>query len=208
MRYIFIHGLGQTPTTWDKTISALGIDNFVCPTLPALVHNTDKTYQSLYSAFSTYCDSFNDKMILCGLSLGAVLALNYAVDNAGKVGRLILIAPQYKMPKGMLRFQNFIFRFMPKSIFDETGFAKVDYISLCKSMMNLDFSGSLNRITCPTLILHGEKDNANKKAAAEIADRIKAAELQIVSGAGHEVNTDAPERLAEIIHTFINKTAW
>ena len=204
MKYIFIHGLGQKPLAWDKTISALGIDNCDCPDLPALVCDTDKTYQSLYSAFSTYCDSFNDKMILCGLSLGAVLALNYAVDNAEKVGRLILIAPQYKMPKGMLRFQNFIFRFMPKSMFDEIGFAKNDYISLCKSMMNLDFGDSLNRITCSTLILHGEKDNANKKAAAEIADIIKAAELQVVSGAGHEVNTDAPERLAGIINTFID----
>lgn len=29
----------------------------------------------------------------------------------------------------------------------------------------------------------------------------------IVVGSGHEVNVDTPERLAEIIHTFINKTA-
>lgn len=207
MKYIFIHGLGQKPLAWDKTISALGIDNCDCPDLPALVCDTDKTYQSLYSAFSTYCDSFNDKMILCGLSLGAVLALNYAVDNAGKVGRLILIAPQYKMPKGMLRFQNIIFRFMPKSMFTEIGFEKNDYIALCRSMMNLDFSGPLHKIECQTLVLHGEKDSANKKAAAEIAAKIKNADLQFVAGSGHEVNVDAPEKLAEIIHTFINKTA-
>lgn len=204
MKHIFIHGLGQTPASWDKTINALGVEDCTCPELPALIRDTDKTYQSLYSAFTAYCNDFNDDVALCGLSLGAVLALNYAIDNPEKVKSLALIAPQYKMPKGMLRFQNFIFRFMPKSMFDEIGFAKNDYISLCKSMMNLDFGDSLNRITCPTLILHGEKDNANKKAAAEIADIIKAAELQVVSGAGHEVNTDAPERLAGIINTFID----
>ena len=33
---------------------------------------------------------------LCGLSLGAVLALNYAIDFPKKVNSLILIAPQYE----------------------------------------------------------------------------------------------------------------
>ena len=26
MKHIFIHGLGQTPASWDKTINALGIE--------------------------------------------------------------------------------------------------------------------------------------------------------------------------------------
>ena len=169
---------------------------------PALVRNTDKTYQSLYSVFVAHCNDFNDDVSLCGLSLGAVLALSYAIDAPEKVNQLILIVPQYKMPKGMLRFQNIIFRFMPKSMFNETGFAKSDYISLCRSMMSLDFSGSMNGISCPTLILHGEKDKSNSKAAAEIAGRKKNAKLQVIGCPGHKVNIDAPERLAEIIHAF------
>ncbi len=207
MKHIFIHGLGQTPASWDKTINALGIEDCVCPDLPALVRDSDKTFQSLYLAFAAYCNDFNDEVALCGLSLGAVLALNYAIDDPEKVKSLILIAPQYKMPKGMLRFQNIIFRFMPKSMFTEIGFEKNDYIALCRSMMNLDFSGPLHKIECRTLVLHGEKDSANKKAAAEIAAKIKNADLQFVAGSGHEVNVDAPEKLAEIIQTFINKTA-
>ena len=207
MKHIFIHGLGQTPASWDKTINALGVEDCTCPELPALIRDTDKTYQSLYSAFTAYCNDFNDDVALYGLSLGAVLALNYAIDNPEKVKSLALIAPQYKMPKGILRFQNIIFRFMPKSMFTEIGFAKNDYIALCRSMMDLDFSGSLHKIVCRMLVLHGERDSANKKAAAEIAAKIKNADLQVVVGSGHEVNVDAPERLAEIIHTFINKAA-
>lgn len=207
MKHIFIHGLGQTPASWDKTINALGIEDCVCPDLSALVRDTDKTYQSLYSAFAACCNDFNDDVALYGLSLGAVLALNYAIDNPEKVKSLILIAPQYKMPKGMLRFQNIIFRFMPKSMFKEIGFAKNDYIALCRSMMDLDFSGLLHKIECRTLVLHGEKDGANKRAATEIAAKIKNAALQVVVGSNHEVNVDAPEGLAQIIHTFISKAA-
>ncbi len=46
------------------------------------------------------------------------------------------------------------------------------------------------------------KDKSNSKAAAEIAGRIKNAKLQVIGCPGHEVNIDAPERLAEIILTF------
>lgn len=57
------------------------------------------TYGELYTAFSEECDKENDEIVLCGLSLGAVLALNYAIDHPDKVKALVLIAAQYKMPK-------------------------------------------------------------------------------------------------------------
>lgn len=36
----------------------------------------------------------------------------------------------------------------------------------------------------------------------ELADILQNAELQIVSGAGHELNTDTPEKLSEILKEF------
>ena len=57
------------------------------------------TYKELYSAFSGECDRENEEIVLCGLSLGAVLALNYAIDHPDKVEAIVLIAAQYKMPR-------------------------------------------------------------------------------------------------------------
>ena len=130
------------------------------------------------------------------------MALNYAVDYPEKVGSLVLIAAQYKMPKRLLKFQNFLFKIMPKNAFSDMGLSKADAAGLCKTMAYLDFGGSLGKIKCPTLIVCGEKDRANIKASRELAVKIKSSRLVTVENAGHEIYSDAPEKLAEILREF------
>lgn len=151
---------------------------------------------------SDLCYEIKEPINLCGLSLGGVMALNYAVEHQEKVNSLVLIAAQYKMPENLLRFQNIIFRFMPQFMFKQMGFGKADFIKLCKTMMELDFSSSLKNISCPVLVVCGEKDKANKKAATELADIIENARLHIIKGSEHEVNIDAPDKLAELLDNF------
>lgn len=203
MRQIYLHGLGQTSVSWEKTMKQLNsVDDSICPNLADLLHDENPTYPNLYTAFSKFCNNFHETIDLCGLSLGGVLSLNYALDYPEKVNSLVLIAPQYKMPKGLLLFQNILFRFMPQNMFRQTGFGKAGFLRLCKSMMELDFSKSISQITCPTLIIYGEKDSANKKAAVKLAGILKNARLQMIPNSGHEVNIDAPENLAEMLCDF------
>jgi len=207
MRQIYLHGLGQTPTNWKETIMRLKSEEYsVCPNLADLVRDQDVTYLNLYSAFLKLCNSLEEKAIdLCGLSLGGVLALNYAIDYPERVHSLVLIATQYKMPKKLLRLQNIIFQFMPETMFLQTGFGKLEFLQLCKTMAELDFATSIQKVICPTLVICGEKDTANKKAAMELADALVHAEFQTINGSGHEVNVDAPEELAEILHDFYDR---
>ena len=143
MKYLYLHGLGQNAGSWNKVIEATEVlDHSVCLDLSEMVKGKAVTYSTLYSAFVELCDAENEEIILCGLSLGGVLALNYAIDYPQKVKALVLIAAQYKMPKRLLKLQNALFRFMPQSMFQQTGFGKLDFISLCDSMVELDFSGS------------------------------------------------------------------
>ncbi len=71
--------------------------------------------------------------------------------------------------------------------------------------MGLNFSESLEKITCPALIICGEKDSANRKSAVEMANRMENAELCFMRGVGHEVNVEAPEQLAEVLQRFYAK---
>ena len=120
MKQIYVHGLGQTSDSWTKTIDILQTTDYsLCPNLPDLVHSKEVTYDNLYAAFSDYCNQYDEPIDLCGLSLGGVLALNYAIQYPKKVRSLVLIATQYKMPKKLLKFQNLLFRFMPKSMFQQ-----------------------------------------------------------------------------------------
>lgn len=198
MTRVFIHGLGQRASSWEDTLAAFGGADCVCP---ELTQSGAGNYSQLYGYFSELMSRY-DKVSLCGLSLGAVLALNYAADFPDRVNSLVLIGGQYKMPKALLTIQNMAFRFMPESRFSGTGFGKKEFIGLCGSMKKLDFSESLGRITCPALVMVGENDKANRKAAEELSEKLPKAALEIVPDAGHTVNTDAPQALAELLHKF------
>lgn len=70
-------------------------------------------------------------------------------------------------------------------------------------MAKLDFRQGLQNINCRTLIICGEKDNANKEASVELKEQIKYAELVMIPNAGHEVNVDAPIELGKCLNTFL-----
>ena len=165
MEHIFLHGLGRTPESWNRVLEKLGIKNADCPNLPAFAACKPVTYAGLYRALTDEFDAAEGKINLCGLSLGGVLALNYTLEHPDKVRSLVLIAAQYRMPKRTLRLQNSLFRLMPKGMFAQIGFSKEDMISLCASMTELDFSSALSGISCPTLVICGEKDAANRRAS-------------------------------------------
>ena len=89
---------------------------------------------------------------------------------------------------------------MPNKSFENMGLSKRDTIKLSHSMRSLDFTSQLNGITCPVTILCGEKDSANLKASKKLNELLPQATLQIVPGAGHEINKDAPEVIAAILN--------
>ncbi len=205
MKSIFIHGLGQDAASFDKTISYMRESTeAVCPNLPLLLQGTESTYDNLYHAFEKSLRNISAPFHLCGLSLGAILALHYVIEHPRRVNSLILIGGQYRMPRALLTFQNMIFRLLPETSFQSTGFQKRDFIQLADSMQTLNFEKHLQNISCDTLIICGQKDRANQKASITMSERIPNAKLHIIKGAGHELNIEAPEKLAKALDCFIN----
>lgn len=207
VQHVFIHGLGglgQDSSSWDKTISFLTKAEHVdYPDLWAMLSGKEITYANVYQSFVDYCNGISGKLNLCGLSLGGIVALNYAIEHPSRVQSMVLIGAQYKIPKGLLKLQNIIFRLMPDNSFSKTGMKKSDIIKLTKSMMDLNFSMQLKDVSCPTLIVCGEKDHANKKAAVELQKKISNAEIRWITDAGHELNIEEPEKLAVVLNEFL-----
>ncbi|ONK22335.1 hypothetical protein BLX87_16705 [Bacillus sp. VT-16-64] len=204
MTYMLVHGLGQNATSWQKVIDYMKIDSekIVSPDLFQFIEAGKIDYRNLYHNFFDYCENQDGSIDLGGLSLGAILSLNYALDRPEKVNSLILINTQYKMPQFLLSVQNVIFQVLPNSVFKKMGLPKKDAIQLMKSMKELDFSMRLSAISCKTLILCGEKDKPNRKAAKQLSNLIMDAKLKFIQSAGHEANVDNPEGMAKIIKSF------
>ena len=203
MKYLYLHGLGQKPDSWNKVIKGTKVsESSINLSLAEMLEGKSATYKELYSVFSSECGKEKGGIVLCGLSLGAVLALNYAIDYPDKVKALVLIAAQYKMPEKILKVQNMLFHLMPNSAFNKMGFKKADVISLCSTMAELDFRDSLHKVSCPVLIVCGEKDNANKKTSKELCHYLNNSCFHELMKTGHEANLEAPEELAIVLQKF------
>ena len=205
MTTVFLHGLGQTGASWNEAIALLPNENVcLCPNLSELLVGKQATFQNLYAGFESYCDRISGTFCLCGLSLGGVLALQYAANHPQRLNSLILMGAQYRSPKLLPAIQNLIFRFMKKSNFQKLGFGKDDFIRLCATTGQVNLTAALSGIPCHTLVLCGENDSPNKKAALGLSRGIPGSKLEFIPQAGHELNKDCPEKLTDILQKFLD----
>lgn len=114
-------------TSWNETISYMENNkDILCPNLSSILNGKEAGYYNLYALFTEYCNKNDGKINLCGISLCGILALNYTLDFPDKVKSLVLIGTPHKIPKVMFSIQNIVFRFLPKSMFEDMAFNKKD----------------------------------------------------------------------------------
>lgn len=204
MKNILIHGLGQNETSWYMVSANLKKRNIDVeqPNLYLMIKDIKMDYDTLFQEFANYCNSYHEKLNLCGLSLGGILSLDYAKKFPDKVNSIILIGTPYKIPKLLFKLQGVIFYLMPEKAFKKMGYMKKDFMSLVKSMSNLDISGDLDKLQCRVLITCGVRDNPNMAYARQLNKKIKGSSLMSISNSGHEVNIENPDKLSTIIYDF------
>ncbi len=205
MKNILIHGLGQTEASWSKVENELNNSKIQVekPNLFDLTKNYHTNYENLYKVFADYCNRFKDNELnLYGISLGGILAIDYANEYPQKVKSLVLIGVPSKVPKILFKVQNIIFKIMPKKLFETMAFNKKDTFILGSTMKKLDFSNRVQNIKCPTLVICGENDSANIKSAHYLAENIKNAKLEIMKNAGHIINEESPKELSKLLIEF------
>jgi len=205
VKTVLVHGLGQGADAWERTVAALPAESHVhCPEIFANTSGDEPlTYDRLYRSFTQYCDDLDGRLNLCGLSLGGLLALNYTIDHPDKVKSLSLIGTPSRIPAALFGLQNLVFRILPNAVFTKMGLPKNQILQLTKSMTALDFEDQLPDVSCPTLVLCGSKDAANKKSAKILAKEIPLGRVTWIEGAGHEANVDQPSQLGEVLTAFL-----
>lgn len=194
---ILVHGLGQDEKSWQETSKNLH-QKSTSLSLPS-VGDFDK----LYEIFEKECGKFKGKITLCGLSLGGLLSLKYAINNPQKIDKLILIATPYKIPKFLFSIQSVVFKLLPESFFKKINQSKKNVLELTDSLKNINLENNLADINIKTLVLVGEKDFANKKSSQKMSQILPNALFKVIKKSGHEVNINNPTDLAKEINAFM-----
>ena len=207
MKLVLLHGMGQTAISWEKTIANLPNDWHIHT--PNLFRDKGVlTYDQLYDAFVQECETYLEPFHLCGVSLGAIIACQYAVEHPSKVKSLIVIGVQLKPSTFLLKLQKFIFNMLPQSYFKKHGLNKKQLLVLSQSIQNLNIKVHMQNLQCPAIAICGKKDSFNLKATKEFAQLVPHARYVLIEHAGHEVNIEKPVELGAVIEQFLNGTGY
>jgi 3-oxoadipate enol-lactonase len=213
---IFLHGIGTGPSAWKPQVEALSLDReVVSPNLVGL---------PWLGAIEAIRELVADRapVDLCGLSLGALLALDAAAARPNDVRRLAVCAGFQRLPRGIqrrVRIAAWAMRPVPARLLHRqlTSDLPSGYRARAVEEIAAFGSGQLSRlmraaaefevdpkaITAPTLVLCGARDRANLPLARLLAEALPVATLAVVPDAGHVANLDNPSAFTAILADFL-----
>lgn len=205
---VFLHGMGTGPESWDAQLADLP-EGFVgiAPRIVGLADGDDPF--TLAGAAAAVVDELDargiDRTHVCGLSLGAMLALQVVIEYPHRVASLVLSGGQVHPSRVLMALQNAVMRILPAKLIGIDGTDKQRMLGAFRSVARIDFRPQLASIDVPTLAICGSRDTPNLPAARALADGIPGAQLQIIAGGGHELNTQMPSELNAVLYPFLTQ---
>jgi 3-oxoadipate enol-lactonase len=204
---IFLPGFGQMPTDWQDQVTAMptGWRGYV-PWLAGL-KPTDKSGFELNRAVGGVVSMMEMQGIkrahICGLSIGSVVALRLAADYPELVDHLVLASGQVTPRKSMMKLQLAVMKRTPESKFLAQGLTKAKAVEAFSTLAALDLRADLSKVKAPTLVLTGNRDQANAPTAKALTQGIRGARMETLNGS-HALNTSAPDEFNHAVFSFLN----
>ncbi|MFB9983698.1 3-oxoadipate enol-lactonase [Mesorhizobium kowhaii] len=237
---VFINSLGTDFRIWDQVLSILDGE------MPLLVYDKRghglsdigdiRSIDDHVDDLSALIDHFGlGKVVLCGLSVGGMIAQGlYArrpeiveamilCDTAHKIGTTeswntrISIVERHgieAIADGVMKVW-FTPDFHVARAADLAGCRNMltrqalpDYVGTCIAVRDADFTDSARRIAVPTLCIAGDQDGSTPPdLVRSLAALIPGARFEIIRDAGHIPCVEQPEALTALIRNFIASLA-
>ncbi|RCK71941.1 MAG: hydrolase, alpha/beta hydrolase fold family [Anaerolineae bacterium] len=226
---VLIHGAGGMALSWPPQIRRLSQMTVLAPDLPNHGKSAALVYQKLdevAKALLSWLDALQiEEFNLCGHSMGGAICLLLALQAPQRVHKLILIGSAARFavnpvlmelsaqPETLPRAVELLIKWSfgprtPRRIKELTARRLLENhphtlhqdLAACNEF---NLSGELGYIQQPALILTGELDRMTPVAdAQELANKLPNAQFEIISGSGHMVILEQPDRIAKRVWDF------
>jgi len=226
---LILHGWGSNSEKWQRVAELLARKGFkvIVPDLSGFGQSQEPKQAWGLDDYCNFVEEFVkilglEKFFLLGHSFGGALAIKLSLRIPEKIEKLFLVSASFRRRKklkkrvfGVLAKTLKIFSFLPLYPYFKRGFYKFllksDYPStrgiMRKSYLKIikeDLSDILNKIKIPAIIIWGEKDDITPlKHGRLLNEKIKESELVVLPAVGHNIRTEAPEKLTQIISKFL-----
>ncbi|MCA0046555.1 3-oxoadipate enol-lactonase [Mesorhizobium sp. B283B1A] len=237
---VFINSLGTDFRIWDDVVAALDGE------MPLLVYDKRGHGLSDIGDISSIDDHVDDlsalidhfgleKVVLCGLSVGGMVAQGLYARRPEIVEAMILCDTAHKIgtaeswntriatveSKGIQAIADGVLKVWFTPTFHTKRGAELDgywnmmtrqtlagYIGTCKAVRDADFTDAAARIEVPTLCIAGDQDGSTPPdLVRSLAALIPGARFEIIRDAGHIPCVEQPEALVALIRGFIASLA-
>ncbi|RVC59074.1 MAG: 3-oxoadipate enol-lactonase [Mesorhizobium sp.] len=233
---IFMNSLGTDFRIWDEIVSLLGDE------MPTLVYDKRGHGLSDIGGVSSIDDHVDDlcglvdhfglaKVVLCGLSVGGLIAQGFHARRPESVEALILSDTAHKIgtadnwntriatveSKGIQEIADAVLKLWFTPAFHAERSADLDgcwnmltrqplagYIGTCAAVRDADFTEAARRIAVPTLCVVGDQDGSTPPdLVRSLADLIPGARFEVIRNAGHIPCVEQPGPFSRLIRDFV-----
>jgi len=221
-----LHALGLSHRMWERQVADLkGRYRMLAPDLPG--HGEAAGPFTLAGALErvvTMLRAQDEPVHLCGLSLGATVAIPAALAAPDRVRSLMVSGAIAHAPRFVMGVQRLATTLTPWSTTlsgtrrlyarygDEVARTAVDDMRIAgkqtlreanREMALIDLRPRLREVRVPTLVLCGGDDRANFGNALAVARGIPGAQLQVIPDAGHLWSLEFPETFTRTLVRFV-----
>ncbi len=233
---MFINSLSTEFRIWDEVVSALSGE------IPLLVYDKRghglsdiggiRSIDDHVDDLSSLIDHFGfDKVVLCGLSVGGMIAQGFYSRRPETVEALILCDTAHKIgttdswntriatveSKGIQAVADAVLKVWFTRAFHSARSAELDgywnmmtrqtvagYVGTCAAIRDADFTDIARRIAVPTLCIVGDQDGSTPpELVRSLTDLVPGARFEVIRNAGHIPCVEQPEALTSLIRNFV-----
>lgn len=231
---LFLHGIGGRRQNWDAQLECFS-STFKAAAWDARGYGDSDDYEGAlqFSVFSSDILRVLDFLAcetahLVGLSMGGRIARNFALHHPDRVRSLALAntSPGFgvmtpEQVKGFVEQRRDVdpatqARRLVDPAAHQAAHANLlaglcalhreSYLKALEASVAQDIAAPIEGIRAPTLVIGSTRDTLYPVSVFEdLARRIPGAELEIIEGAGHLSNLEAPQRFNEVLARFLAK---
>ena len=203
---VLVHGTRTSGAIWGLQEDALRLSGHLTTAvdLPGHGPRTGERF-TLAGAMETIdraVDESSGPPLLVGLSLGGYTSLAYAAENQGKLAGVLLSGCSTEIAGKPLRLYRRASSLVADT-FRPTGTWHV-VADMLEAMHGYSCASDLRRLTLPVWLVNGRRDPLRLQER-HFRRAVPGAQLHVVPGAGHDVNSHAPAAFNRILLSVLGQ---
>ncbi len=217
---LLVHGLSGSGRWWQKNLPALA-NAYTCHVLELVGYGANRAFRPLpLESASEAIAAFiaaelpTGKANVIGHSMGGHIASYLAARYPERVEKLVLVAASGLVRSDVVRMAMRLpvaghyspLDFLPTLAIDALRAGPLNLFLSTLDILGSDTTDIVQKITCPTLLLFGDRDNLIPPAAGEAMNKLIAgSHLEIIEGAGHVLMWSHPKTFNRMVLEFLQQ---